>query len=131
MRTLFIVALAALLGCAGGCLKPSFPPLHPVHGSIVYDGKPAKGGIVQFKPVGGDSRFVVSGLVMMDGKYTLNTSIAGGSERDLRPGAPAGDYTAWYGPLGDGGKPGEPTRAMTVVTVKEGDNEFRLLVPKQ
>jgi hypothetical protein len=133
MRSLSAPALVALLSCASGCLKPGFPALHQVRGTVTYDGKPAKGGAIQFKPVGGDSRFVVSGLVMPDGKYALNTAIVGGSERDFRPGAPAGEYAVWYSPLGsgEGEKLGEPIRASMVATVKAGDNDIPVLVIKK
>ena len=133
MRSLSAAALAALLSCAGGCLKPSFPALHQVRGVVTYDTKPAKGGLIEFKPVGGDPRFIVSGLVMPDGKYAINTAIVGGSDRDLRPGAPAGEYAVWYSPLvaAEGEKLGEPIRASMVATVKAGDNDIPVLVIKK
>jgi hypothetical protein len=60
--------------------------LHPVEGSVLYNGQPAAGALVAFFPADNDSLTaqVPSGQVGPDGKFTLNTN--------GQPGAAAGKY---------------------------------------
>jgi hypothetical protein len=75
---------AAALACAS-CGESS--NLHPVSGTVVYQGKPAAGAAVFFYRRGGDSlnEHTIMGIVQEDGSFTLVCGADG-------KGAPAGEY---------------------------------------
>jgi hypothetical protein len=74
--------LAALAGCGGA----AHDPVYPVHGQVLFQGKPAAGAQVVFHPVGKiDPTVRPSGQVDSTGKFTLTTHAAG-------DGAPPGEY---------------------------------------
>jgi hypothetical protein len=79
----WLPALAALCcaACSGG------GGLHPVHGQVLFKGKPAQGALVVFRPKGDDSLTAVpaTGETREDGTFTLFT---GPNE-----GAAAGEYS--------------------------------------
>jgi len=69
------------------------PQLHPVHGHVLFQEKPAEGALVVFHPVGGDDNALrPSATVGADGSFVLATKKPG-------DGAPVGDYVVavvWY-----------------------------------
>ncbi len=110
--------LVAAVGCGGGS---DAVEVHPVHGTITYQGKPmAGGGSIAFVPTGGQKGKGAGGTINEDGTYTLTTYADGdGSmvgdfrvvisqtvQKEPEPGAP--------GEEGSGS--GEP-----IFVVQEGD----------
>jgi hypothetical protein len=87
-----LFALAAVGGLSCG---PSGPALHPVRGSVHFEGQPAEGATVVLEPVGGGGDLSKpSGTVSADGTFTVTTHPHGS-------GAPAGEYAVlvtWYPP---------------------------------
>jgi hypothetical protein len=62
------------------------PPVYPVSGQVIYQGKPLEGASVTFSPVEGEgSTFGASGRTNAEGRYSLTTF----TQDD---GAPAGRY---------------------------------------
>src|SRR5687768_13894441 len=89
-----ISALAALW-CTS-CGGPGGPPLYPVQGKVLVDGKPADGALVVFHPSGDAPPDALrpSAKVESDGSYKLSSRAPG-------DGAPAGEYLVgitWYLP---------------------------------
>jgi hypothetical protein len=91
----FGVLLVTLIGC--GKEKPkNRKEVFPVHGTVLYQGKPAVGAEVAFHPVGEVSAKALcpSGTVDKDGHFSLCTHEGG-------DGAPAGEYAVtivWLSP---------------------------------
>lgn len=79
---MLFVGLVSISACGGG----GGLDLHPVSGSVTYDGKPAAGAQVTFMPEGQVDVNVISatGQTGEDGSFTLATS--------GQKGAPAGKY---------------------------------------
>ena len=129
---LSLVAPLAVSSCGGGGAR-----LHPVHGQVFYEGKPAAGAVVFFHPQGnppaaGGSPSAADlpiGTVGSDGSFELTTYRQG-------KGAAAGRYTvtiSWEGPSpgadGDGpellpARYQDPTASQLSAEVKEGDNKL-------
>ncbi len=61
---LFAALLALLLGCG------SEPPKTPIHGKVLYNGKPLPFGVVMFQPVQGQ---VAQAEINSDGTFDLST----------------------------------------------------------
>jgi hypothetical protein len=148
MRDLFSVAhllslgsrragLAAVFGVAllcSSCGTGNHLPVHPVHGQVLVDGRPASNALVVFHPVGdGPARELRPvGHVGTDGTFILTTYARG-------DGAPAGDYAVtvdWRQPTPpvDGAEPGpsllparynSPTASNLRVTVAQGQNDLQ------
>jgi hypothetical protein len=128
---LLLAAPLAVSSCGGGSR------LHPVHGQVFYEGKPAAGAVVFFHPqgdppAGGGSPSAAdlpSGKVGSDGSFELTTYKQG-------KGAPVGRYAvtiSWEGPSAgaDGDGPEllppryqDPTTSQLSAEVKEGDNKL-------
>jgi hypothetical protein len=86
--------LLTLLAVGGLSCGPSGPVLHPVRGSVHYEGQPAEGATVILDPVGGGGTAKPSGTVAADGSFTVTTHPHGS-------GAPPGEYTvliSWFPP---------------------------------
>ena len=76
MRTYGMTLLLALLAsitavCLTGC-GPSGPRLHPVAGTVTFDGEPVAEGRIQFRAVEGDQR--AFSAVIENGDYELETA---------------------------------------------------------
>lgn len=84
-----MLALAAALGCSEP--TPIGPAPQTVHGSVVYQGKPASGFRVTFYPQFdiGERQFAPSAKTDAEGKFTLTSYQAG-------DGAPAGKYAVTF-----------------------------------
>ncbi len=76
-----LVLLAA--GC--GSRKSNMPPLVPVEGVVILDGKPLAEANVQFHPVGNTQGRGAAANTDADGRYSLISP-------DGSKGAPVGDY---------------------------------------
>src|SRR5262245_50392711 len=126
-----VLALLLLGGCSGK------PPVYPVRGEVRdSEGKPAKGVLVVFHPVGeANSSEVVKpvGRVDENGEFHLTTYVEG-------DGAPAGDYAVtlvWPAPRktpfdpegGDqlGGAYAHPDTPKTHFTVEKRDNQVPII----
>lgn len=125
----------------GGCSKwspPTFPKTYAVHGKVLLDGVPLKGGIVEFQPSAGADGPApgqeATGVIQPDGTFTLRTF-----SNTQNDGAVPGNYAVIVRML-EGGEAGNPklmktmpkipekygdfkTSGLTVV-VKEGDNHL-------
>ena len=77
------LALALLTGC-GDKGVAGRPPVYPVSGQVLYQGKPLEGAFVSFTPTEGGTHGA-SGRTDADGRFTLTTFDSG-------DGAPAGRY---------------------------------------
>lgn len=122
-------ALAAVLSVTA-CGGSGGPELHPVSGSLLFDGQPADGATVVFHQAGtGPNTPKPSAVAGPDGGFTLRTYPHG-------DGAPAGEYVVLVTWLQDGtGKDGEsknrlPNRYADIAqsglkaTVKPGSNKL-------
>lgn len=79
-----ILLVVAVAGCG-----PADPKLYPVTGSVVFEGKPAAGFMVEFSSQAAETKGLsASGQVAADGSFTLATRIRGTG----RPGAVAGPH---------------------------------------
>ena len=128
------LALAAALGCSS---EPpvKWPELHPAKGVVKVGGKPASGGLVQFRAEDSAAAdYLVTGDVGADGSFTLSTGHAQDRRGERKPGAPAGKYRVTYlPPQGDqtAGRPALPVDAPQPVTITPGDNNLPLDLPRR
>ncbi|HUR53585.1 MAG TPA: carboxypeptidase-like regulatory domain-containing protein [Gemmataceae bacterium] len=126
------VLVAGLLVTCTAC-GPSGPKLHPVRGTVTFNGTPPAGASVVLDPVGGGAA-KPSGVVGADGSFTLSTYPHG-------EGAPAGDYKVLFRWLPenardlDNPKNKLPARyadaiktPIPTVTVKDGANDLPAFV---
>jgi hypothetical protein len=61
------VLLVGVLGCS--------KPVHPVRGTVTFEGKPLPGGgVITFLPIDGETEKVANGTIAADGSYRLTTS---------------------------------------------------------
>src|SRR5439155_15856313 len=88
-RCLFGSALAALVVVLAGCGKRGWLETYPVKGTLLVDGKPAKGATVSLHPreVTGGRPYLPTGQTDENGEFNLATFVAD-------DGAPAGEYDA-------------------------------------
>ena len=120
------VALLALPACKPG----GRVAVHPVHGKVLFRGKPASGANVVLNPVGDDKpgQPRPAGVVGPDGSFRVTTY-------EADDGAPPGEYVVsvvWVVDRNDKGATYSPlpARYMSPVTsglkatVREGDNEL-------
>lgn len=97
----WFVILAGMSLCVGttGCGTP--PGFYPVHGTVLYQGKPAAGAVVYFHPVGSNAPSAAAspfGIVEDDGSFSLSCDGVG-------KGCPTGKYAVlveWRDGAGDG-----------------------------
>lgn len=121
---LVVAILAAFCSSCGG----GGPTLHPVRGTVLFDGKPAEGATIVFQPAeaAGPDTPLPSGVVGPDGSFAVATHPHGA-------GAPAGDYLVlitWFPP--DTREQGNPKNKLPAryssadsslkITVKPGEN---------
>jgi len=87
LRACAAMGFMFLSGCGGGDKwVEGRPPVYPVSGQVMYQGKPLEGASVTFSPVEGEgSEFGASGQTNAEGRYSLTTF----TQDD---GAPAGRY---------------------------------------
>jgi hypothetical protein len=132
------LTVAALVLLAAGCSdNGDRKPVHPVRGSILYQGKPAAHALVVFHPLDDAGKGAVRprGQVGADGTFTLTTY-------DANDGAPAGEYAVtvewWLSAAsrktreGDGTPPvnrlpsryARPQTSGLRVKIGEGDNQL-------
>jgi hypothetical protein len=89
------IAMLGLILSVSGCGKAS---LYPVHGRVLYQGKPVEKAMVTFIPVQAPAdgkKVSANGETDAEGNFTLSTRVPG-------DGAPAGEYRVtvfWPGPL--------------------------------
>jgi hypothetical protein len=86
----FLGALASVCGCSGN----TAPVVAPVHGQVLYNGRPIPNAQVTFHPVGETGRAAVRpvGKVDEQGRFSLTSFHEG-------DGAPPGEYrvtVVWY-----------------------------------
>jgi 5-hydroxyisourate hydrolase-like protein (transthyretin family) len=116
-----------------GCSKPSpllGPAPHPVHGKVIYQGKPARGFRVTLYPLQEfeKAKFAPSAVTDDNGEFTI---------RSYQPsdGAPPGEYAvtfSWPKHLNSGatevdqlqGRYSNPRASRFKVAVCEGENAF-------
>jgi hypothetical protein len=130
-RRIVAAAMASMLLILAGCGDGGRLPLYPATGTVLVDGRPARGVEVRLHPVDrvGDldapRPFASSGE---DGGFRLGTYLKG-------DGAPAGRYKVtlfWSDrpPRSDpgddllGGRYADPARSALEVTISEGDNRL-------
>lgn len=80
----------ALVGCGSPTSLPG-PPPQPVHGKVLFQGKPAAGFRIAFHPLSEQQgpRFAPSALVDENGEFRLQSYRA-------NDGAPTGDYAVTF-----------------------------------
>ncbi len=133
MKRIAWLGLTSAVLC-GSC-SPKPPSLHPVHGKIFFERKPAHGAVIVLHPANDPSPAAPrpSGLVGTDGSFTLGTFEPG-------DGAPAGDYLAAIAWFEDRAKRNpvtgevpnklpnrysDPWTAKLPITIKEGPNKLQ------
>jgi hypothetical protein len=129
------IAIALLVGCAGcrdSAAQPSFGELHPVHGTVVKEGKPVTGGVVQFAPIPDKPEFLINSEVGPDGAFDLSTVRTTDTQGERKPGAVAGQYRVTYSPpAGDQIHGFEPPITLTdPVTVEPKANDLKIELSK-
>ena len=130
---LFVVVSIAIVGCGGQSLPGPEP--QPVHGKLIYRGRPAHGFRVAFHPLGAQKgpRFAPSAMTDENGEFHLQSYRPG-------DGAPIGDYAVTFeapqastnGDPNDApqfvdqlhGKLNNPATSKFKVTVREGENQL-------
>jgi hypothetical protein len=131
---MFTLALGAVgCGAKDASLKDRLA-VHPAHGRVLVDGRPAAGAVVSLFPVNVAAGGPVRPLATAgpDGTFRMTTYSTG-------DGAPAGEYTVtvvWPAPVDTSvdepagapdqlrGRYGDPRRSILRVVVKEGDNQL-------
>lgn len=131
--TLLMLVYVVSLGC--GVPEPVGPVAQTVHGSVVYQGKPASGFRVTFYPQFdiGERQFAPSANTDGEGKFTLTSYKAG-------DGAPAGKYAVaieWPQEIDTGdeydakptvdrlkGRFADPAKSTWHVDVRDGENRL-------
>ncbi len=115
------LALMILLGCRGGA---AMPKTYPAGGKVSFKGGgPVSGGLVQFGSLS-DTTVTLTGDIQSDGTFTLK-SLKG---RQWADGAIPGTYRVFVVPGTD--KAAEPVNLPDAQTVKEGKNQFDLVIEK-
>ena len=87
-RFAFALTLAAPALLCTSCARTGEKPLYPVRGQVLYQGKPAKGALVVFHPLGDKPAADAPNPhaeVAEDGSFTLTTAVP-------QDGAAAGEY---------------------------------------
>jgi hypothetical protein len=86
-RVFLVGAVVGVL--AASCAKEGRTPVHPVHGQVLFEGRPVPNALVVFHPAGelagGSTLGKPHAIAGADGFFTLGTYAAD-------DGAPAGDY---------------------------------------
>jgi hypothetical protein len=138
MRTTLLAGLLVcalvLTGCGKSAEQPPFPDVHPVKGVVKRGGAPVKGGSVRFIPEPETNQFVINSDIKDDGTYSLVTLRTTDKAGERKTGAPAGPYKVLYIPAaGDqtAGAVTEPVELPKPVTVKAGDNDIPIDLPKK
>lgn len=103
-RVLPLVLVGGGLLLAAGCGRNS--DLVPVSGRVTLDGKPVKGLIVNFQPLGDTKGNGALSLVGEDGRFTLS-DMRGGS------GAHVGEYKVSFYPSAAGTKADDPADVVS------------------
>jgi hypothetical protein len=126
-RRLF--AVAGLWLVVSGCKGVQLPKTYPATGSVQYaDGRPMKGGLVQFMPVDAESAGTlrVSGVIKEDGTFALETV----KDKHKLTGAPEGEYRVSIIPPLHGEHKGLPPIELPGTTkVEAKENEIPLKLP--
>ncbi len=121
------VTVAATCGCAA---DPS-PDLHPLTGTVTYQGKPVTAGGLLFAPEeGGWGGVIVNANVEPDGTFTAQTEKVTGRGTTARPGVRPGRFLVTYNPPGDGQNVGQQRSLAEVVEVKPGGTTVALKLPE-
>ena len=125
---LLLTVAFLIMGCGGGDDRE---PVYPVHGQVLYQGRPAEGALVAFHPIDGPDAGALKphGRVEADGSFRLGTY-------EADDGAPAGEYAGtvdWPddtpgppGPRPDRlrGRYSDPQASPFQVQIREGTNEL-------
>jgi hypothetical protein len=134
MRSALFVTLAVVLGCSSDP-PVKWPELHPVKGLVKVGGKAVSGGSLHFRAEDAAlTDFIVISDVEADGTFTLATRHVRDKTLELKPGAPAGKYTATFStPQGDqtAGKSAIPIQGTKLVTIVAGENNLTLELSKK
>lgn len=113
MYRMRFITLGVLFALLSGCSDEEMKPTFPIEGKVTYKGKPAKGAVVSFHPLGDNAtakpQILPTADCEDDGSFRLSTYMQ-------HDGAPEGDYAVtifWAA----------PTKA--VEEEDEGDEEER------
>jgi hypothetical protein len=87
VRMVGLLGLLFLVGCTKGPVLDNAVPVHPVTGTVTFNGKPMNGAIVTFNPLNPTDKFSPSpsGVANAEGVYKLTTY-------NTADGAPVGEY---------------------------------------
>lgn len=122
-------AAALVLLAIDGCRSraPNLPPLHKVHGQVVFKGGgPLPGGSIQFQSSAHPS-LTIRGDIGKDGKFVLFTL----AENKKMAGAPEGDHHVIVVPAQTENQVNEVVVVVQpFCTVKPGDNTLTIEVEK-
>jgi hypothetical protein len=121
-RSVFSFGMLAVMiaGCSSGVEPEIVPPLEPVSGKVLIDGKPAAGVAVTFVPAENNKGNPCSGSTDANGAFSL-------VHRSGSPGVPAGDYVVVFSKLTqpDGTPIPEGQTAADVMAVDQIPEKYR------
>lgn len=126
-RSVLIIILhlcPLFIGC-GRSTERTIPDYtyHPTSGRVLMNGKPLRGGSIEFVPYPLDGNYMCFGQIGQDGTFTLmtNTMVAASM-----PGAPEGTYSVVVIPAGEDAARLSPKGSFVV---KPGENNFTINIP--
>lgn len=132
--TLFALAVALVAGCSNGPVV-KWPDIHPAQGVVKSGGKAVSGGSLHLRADDASlSDLHVTADVGADGAFSLVTGHAQDKKNERKPGAPAGPFkVTYFAPQGDqtAGRPTLPIELQQPLTIKAGDNDLTIDLPKK
>jgi len=131
---LFAIAVACVFGCSNAPVV-KWPDIHPAKGIVKAGGKAVSGRSLQLRSEDAAlSDFHLTADVGADGTFSLVTGNAQDKRSERRPGAPTGKFkVTYFAPQGDqtAGRPTLPIELPQPVTIKAGDNDISIELPKE
>lgn len=127
-RCALVLGAAVLLAMFCGC-PASGPPVAPVKGKVVYEGKAVEGGMINFRPVavaGAEKGLLgkpAQGQVQPDGTFVLTTN-------KPSDGAVIGKHEVTFVPAFTGGEEYDPNK-VDYEKAKSATSPYMGLVPKE
>ena len=131
---LFALAVVCVVGCSNDPVV-KWPDIHPAKGVVKAGGKAVSGGSLQLRAEDAAlADFHLTADVGTDGTFNLATGNAQDKKNERKPGAPAGKFkVTYFAPQGDqtAGRPTLPVELPQPISIKTGENELVIELPKK